>query len=96
MYVMVGSQAGPLAPNSAHHLIVDKVQGLRSGILNYTSLVKLQMNVETRVKAFIALCGLRRKHVGGRSTVEAWISTVIEQVCLSQYIFVINFTVTIV
>ena len=41
------------APNSAHRLIVDKVQGLSSGILTYTSLVLLQKNVETRVKVFI-------------------------------------------
>ena len=40
------------APNSAHRLIVDKVQELRSGILTYTSLVVLQMSVETRVKSF--------------------------------------------
>ena len=32
---------------------MDKVQGLRSGILTYTSLVIHQINVETRVKAFI-------------------------------------------
>ena len=37
-------------PISAHRLIVDKVQELRSGILTYTGLVLLQMNVEMRVR----------------------------------------------
>ena len=41
------------APISAHRLIVDKVEGLRSGILTYTNLVLLQINVEMRVKVFI-------------------------------------------
>ena len=34
-----------------------------------------------------ALCGLRRKRVRGRSTVEAWISKVTERVCLFQIHF---------
>ena len=62
MYVMVGIMGKTSSAHiSAHCLIVDKVQELRSGILTYTSLVLLQMNVETRVKAFI----------------EAWISSII-------------------
>ena len=55
-------------PNSAHHLILDKVQGLRSGILTYTNLVLLQIIVETRVKVFMCLSSpspyLQNKRLG--------------------------------
>ena len=55
MNVMDGTKGGTTsAPISAHRLILDKVQELRSGILTYTSLVLLQMKVEKRVKVFIA------------------------------------------
>ena len=40
------------APIYDNRFNVDKVQGLWSGILTYTSLVLHQINVETRVKAF--------------------------------------------
>ena len=54
IYVMVGILGRTSSvPNSAHRLNGDKAQGLRSGILTYTSLVLYQINVEARVKAFI-------------------------------------------
>ena len=53
IYVTVGIRGRTSgAPISAHHLIMDKVQKLRSGILTHTSLVLLQINVEKRVKVF--------------------------------------------
>ena len=44
MHVMVGITGRTSSvPNSAHRLVVDKVQELQSGILTYTSLVLLQL-----------------------------------------------------
>ena len=56
IYVTVGVLGRTSSvPNSAHRLNGDKAQGLRSGLLTYTSLVLHQINVETRVKAFMYL-----------------------------------------
>ena len=53
IYVTVGIRGRTSsAPISAHSLIVDKVQELRSGILTYASFALLKMNVETRVKVY--------------------------------------------
>ena len=55
IYVTVGTKGRSTSmPISAHCLILDKVQGLWSGILTYTSLVLLQMKIKTL---------LQRKHL---------------------------------
>ena len=51
------------APNSARRLKVDKVQGLQSRILTFTSLVLHPVNVETRVKAFYCCSEILEKLV---------------------------------
>ena len=44
------------APNSAHCLIVDKVQSLRSGILTYINLVLLPLKSVSKTNIQTILC----------------------------------------
>ena len=62
-------------PESVSQIIVSRITGLG----NTTNMFGGKNNL-------FALCGLRRKRCGGRSTVEAWISNEIEREFFSRYI----------